>query len=154
MSVLYIRDGSSVSTWLVYGPAVISVTSHISTSSCMLCCSRCKVTAMSTKSSFILQHTSAYRNTFKLFLPYLERPWACDLFVGQPWSLWCHLFLFRPPCCAAGNIRLLLHQQRVHSICKPNHKQIIRSWYTTYVHSSIRNICCLQIFSSLLGSWR
>jgi hypothetical protein len=65
VSTLYIRDASCVSVRLVYGPAMVMMTSHIS---------------------------------------------------------------------AVGNIRLLVHQQGIHSnqntpVCKPHHKQVIRSLF-------------------------
>jgi hypothetical protein len=67
-----------------------------------------------TKSSFISQHANANPKTIKLFLPYIETL-SMRLVYSWPWSLWCHMFLYSLPCSAAGDIRLVLHQQRVHS---------------------------------------
>lgn len=71
MFALYIRDTSSVSMWLVYGQAMVSMTSRISTYSCLFRCKKYKIIATSVKSSFVSEQASANPNIIKLFITYL-----------------------------------------------------------------------------------
>jgi hypothetical protein len=45
----------------------------------------------------------------------MQALWLCKLYTGWPWLVWRRIFLLCLACSAAGNIRLLLHQLRVHS---------------------------------------
>jgi hypothetical protein len=72
MSVLYVKDTRSVSARCADELAAVTVMSCFSVETGQLCCRKYKVTATSTNSSFISQHTSAIPNTIKLLFPYLE----------------------------------------------------------------------------------
>jgi hypothetical protein len=110
MSVLYIKDASSMRPRLNDGLTIVTMMSRFAIEYGLLHCRKYKVNATSTNSSFISQQASAAH-----CISGIRALWARNLLMAQPWSLWCHAFLFSLPCSAPGNIRLLLHQHRVHS---------------------------------------
>jgi hypothetical protein len=70
MSALYIKDASTVRARLVDGLATVTMMSHFSIETGLLCCRKYKVTATSTNISFVSQQASAKPNTIKLLVLY------------------------------------------------------------------------------------